>query len=73
MKKTILTIAFMLIGILAYTQEFKKPSEGKSLVYFVRTKGAGPLINFKFFDGDKFLGKMYWPNNQIVFVNRSAD
>ncbi|MGB0199058.1 MAG: hypothetical protein ACPF80_03370 [Flavobacteriaceae bacterium] len=62
MKKTTLTIACMLISILAFTQEFKKPAEGKSLVYFVRTKGAGSLINFKFFDGKKFLGKMSGAN-----------
>lgn len=42
----------------AYGQEFKKPSPGKSLVYFVRISGTGALINFKYFDGDKYLGKM---------------
>jgi hypothetical protein len=62
MKKTTLTVACVLIGMLAFTQEFKKPSEGKSLVYFVRTKGTGSLINFQFFDGDKFLGKMNGAN-----------
>lgn len=42
----------------AYGQEYEKPTEGKSLVYFVRSSGTGALINFKYFDGDKYLGKM---------------
>ena len=40
------------------SQNYEKPSEGKSLVYFVRFSGTGALINFKYFDGDKYLGKM---------------
>jgi hypothetical protein len=39
------------------TQEIDKPSEGKSLVYIVRS-GAGPLLNFRFFDKDIFLGAL---------------
>ncbi|AZI23556.1 hypothetical protein EIH07_11190 [Chryseobacterium taklimakanense] len=39
------------------TQEIQKPSEGKSLVYFLRT-GAGPLLNFRIYDNDKFLGAL---------------
>ena len=38
-------------------QDYQTPSPGKSMVYFVRTSGTGALINFKYFDGDKFLGK----------------
>ena len=36
-------------------QEIAKPSEGKSLVYILRT-GAGILLNFRLYDNDKFLG-----------------
>lgn len=46
----------------AISQEYRKPSEGKSLVYFVRTPGMGSLVNFKFFDGEQFLGKMKGTN-----------
>ena len=51
---------FLFITCLAYTasaQEFKQPSEGKSLVYFVRFAGTGAAINFKYFDGEQYLGK----------------
>lgn len=39
------------------TQAIDKPSEGKSLVYILRT-GAGPLLNFRIYDNDKFLGAL---------------
>lgn len=42
----------------AYGQGYEKPAEGKSLVYFVRSSGTGALINFKYFDGENYLGKM---------------
>lgn len=38
-------------------QEYLTPAPGKSLVYFVRHNGVGLFINFKYFDGDKYLGK----------------
>ncbi len=37
------------------TQAIDKPSEGKSLVYVLKT-GAGLLLNFRIYDNDKFLG-----------------
>lgn len=39
------------------TQGIDRPSEGKSLVYILRT-GAGPLLNFRIYDQDKFLGAL---------------
>lgn len=39
------------------TLQLKNPSEGKSVVYFVRTNNTGYLINFRHFDYDKFIGK----------------
>lgn len=62
LKKIVLLIAFF-FGIFSIssqkitTQEIVKPSEGKSLVYFLRT-GAGPLLNFRIYDNDKFLGAL---------------
>lgn len=37
------------------TQSIDKPSEGKSLVYILKT-GAGMLLNFRVYDKDQFLG-----------------
>jgi hypothetical protein len=56
MKKVVL-ILVLLFSYSTYSQELRKPSEGKSLVYFVRTSGMGFAINFKYFDGEKYLGK----------------
>ncbi|MEQ8714264.1 MAG: hypothetical protein RIC80_14680 [Cyclobacteriaceae bacterium] len=58
MKK--LTICFLFLLLYSgdlFSQNYKSPSPGKSLVYFVRFSGTGALINFKYFDGDKYLGK----------------
>ena len=56
MKKFFL-VATILFATLTYGQEIKKPSEGKALVYFTRTGFMGGAINFKYFDGEKYLGK----------------
>lgn len=37
-------------------QEIKKPSEGKSLIYFIRPTAVAFAIDFKVFHKDKFLG-----------------
>ncbi len=39
------------------TQAIDKPSEGKSLVYVLKT-GGGALLNFRIYDNDKFLGAL---------------
>ncbi|MFV8374390.1 hypothetical protein [Flavobacterium sp. LB1P62] len=57
MKKIIVLLFFNLIFAFSYSQELRKPSEGKSIVYFTRISSTGFLINFKYFDGDKYLGK----------------
>src|SRR5690606_10628764 len=38
------------------------PPEGKSLVYFIRSSGTGALVNFKYFDGEDYLGKFRGKN-----------
>ena len=43
-------------------QNLASPSEGKSLVYFVRSSGTGALVNFKYFDGEDYLGKFSGKN-----------
>ncbi|KAF2507669.1 hypothetical protein EYY60_17095 [Flavobacterium zhairuonense] len=50
-------LLFAILSFAGYSQELKKPTEGKSIIYFVRSSGMGALINFKYFDGEKYLGK----------------
>ncbi|MFK7749909.1 MAG: hypothetical protein AB8B65_16065, partial [Kordia sp.] len=52
----VLTIVFSIQFVTAQ-QNFAPPTEGKSVVYFIRTNEIGTLINFKYFDGTKYLGK----------------
>jgi len=56
-NKGLLLMLFLGLFLGCFGQELKSPSVGKSLVYFARTSGTGALINFKYFDGDKYLGK----------------
>ena len=36
---------------------FQSPSENKSVIYIMRTSALGAIMNFRFFDGEKYLGK----------------
>lgn len=38
--------------------ELNKPSEGKSLVYFIRANALAAGLNFRVYDKDKFLGAL---------------
>ena len=51
----------------AFGQEFQRPAEGKSLVYFTRYGGALALIDFRYFDGQKYLGRVV--GNNYFFMN----
>lgn len=58
MKKVSVAVLLFLLSLLpAFGQVIKTPSQGKALVYFVRPSGMGAIINFKYFDGEKYLGK----------------
>jgi len=58
MKKSILLLSiFFFILQFSIGQKLTPPSEGKAKIYFTRTSGYGFLINFKIFDGEKYLGK----------------
>ncbi|MFY0603201.1 MAG: hypothetical protein JXQ93_04580 [Flavobacteriaceae bacterium] len=54
-------ITIISLQVQAQTNHIKEkivpPSEGKTVIYFVRTTGLGSLINFRYFDGEKYLGK----------------
>ncbi|RZJ31824.1 MAG: hypothetical protein EOO48_00890 [Flavobacterium sp.] len=56
MKKT-LALLFVLLTLSAWSQKIVKPSAGKAVVYFIRSSDGAPVINFKYFDGDKYIGK----------------
>ncbi len=61
--KKIYFVLFLVLGLTSVfsqkitTQEIAKPSEGKALVYILRT-GAGPLLNFRIYDNDNFLAAL---------------
>ena len=55
--KKIVSIVCLFFSLIGFTQDLKQPREGKSVVYFTRTSGFGMLINFKYFDGENYLGK----------------
>lgn len=61
-RNLLLSIFIIVINFSVYCQEFRTPTEGKSIVYFVRYGGAVALIDFKYFDGDKYLGKISGKN-----------
>jgi hypothetical protein len=58
MKKTILIIMLLhYVFSTAFGQGIQPPAAGNSVVYFVRESALGLVINFSFFDNDKFIGK----------------
>lgn len=58
MKKTMITLVFLCGALLmSRAQGITPPADGKAVVYFVRVALAGALINFSYFDNDKYLGK----------------
>ncbi|WGD35592.1 hypothetical protein [Olleya sp. YS] len=60
MKKitTILLIVFAFTSYKATSQVLEKPTEGKSLVYIMRSNNLGAGLNFRVYDKDKFLGAL---------------
>ena len=57
----LLTTVFSAIG-----QELQKPPEGKCLVYFFRSGGSTAMIDFKYFDGEEYLGRA-GGNNYYIY------
>ncbi len=59
MKRIAVTIFLLILnGPEVFSQEFREPSEGKSMVYFVRYRGAVAVLDFKYFDGERFIGQV---------------
>lgn len=59
MKNITLVLLSLLLFSFTKGNEITPPSEGKAVVYFVRTSSTGILINFSYFDKDKFIGKFH--------------
>lgn len=57
----LLLILFVMIVVVesAQTQDLalREPSPGKTMIYFMRTATAAPIVKFSFFHGEKYLGK----------------
>jgi len=63
MKKiSVFSVFLLFVAYGSFCQQFKSPAEEKSLVYFVRFQGALALIDFKYFDGQKYLGRVSGDN-----------
>ena len=56
-KILLLILIFTIQSNLIEAQDFQKPSEGKAVVYFLRTSSLGAAINFKYFVDEEYLGK----------------
>ncbi len=63
MKKLLLFTVLTLFCFNAIAQQkITPPSEGKAVIYFLRTKSLGAMMNFRFFDKDNFIGKIHGKN-----------
>jgi len=59
MKNIALALLALLLFSFSTADGIKPPSEGKAVVYIARTSSLGILINFSYFDKDKFIGKFH--------------
>ena len=57
MKKTLMIFWLLLTFLGAQAQSFTPPAEGKTVVYFIRISSWGSLVDFAYFDRDKYIGK----------------
>jgi hypothetical protein len=57
MKRLLVIAVFGSVLISGYAQNIPPSPPDKSVVYFVRTSGAGALINFSYFDSTKLIGR----------------
>ncbi len=56
MRKLFYLLVFLSFSFLGFSQNLKKPSEGKALVYIMRSNNLGSDLNFRVYDKDLFLG-----------------
>ena len=58
MKKLILIVVTLLFTFISEGQTLKKPTEGKALVYIMRSNDLGGGMNFRVYNRDVFLGAL---------------
>jgi uncharacterized protein YnzC (UPF0291/DUF896 family) len=59
-KKMLLALFVLTISFQTHAQFKNKlipPSEGKTVIYFLRTSSLGSLMNIRYFDSQQYLGK----------------
>lgn len=63
-KYLLVLVTFLTLSFSQAQEQIKitKPSEGKAVVYFIRTQSAGGAINFKYFDSNHYIGKFSGAN-----------
>ena len=58
---SVTTLLFVLISLTVSAQDFREklipPTEGKSVIYFVRSSDEGTLMNIRYFDDKNYIGK----------------
>jgi len=61
-KNLLLIVACLLLSNVSTAQDFQEPTEGKAVIYFLRTSNLGAAINFKYFIDEEYLGKFSGKN-----------
>lgn len=74
MKKRILTLILLIsIGVSSFAQikseKITAPSEGKAVIYFLRTTSLGTLMNMRYFNKGAYLGKF----NGVNYLRYECD
>lgn len=72
MRMCLLIISLLLTTQLVSGQQLQAPIEGKALIYFARTASVGALINFRYFDGDRYIGK-FSGRNYVTYECEPGD
>lgn len=67
----LITISSTAFGQKVINQEIKMASEGKSNVYITRS-GAGVLLNFRVYDGEKFISKIP-SGNYVIYETEPGE
>ena len=61
MKKNTILLLLLFLSFQAFSQiktdKIVPPAKGKSVIYFLRTTGLGALMNIRYFDNEKYLGR----------------
>lgn len=69
-----ITTLFLLLSITVTfsqidSEKITPPTEGKSVIYFLRSSSLGALMNIRYFDGNKYLGRF----NGVNYLRYECD